>query len=193
MSIRSDGNPTRGPPRPPEGPALTAKYQTHTRVYVRVHVHVHVHGGTLSRWRRRWCRVAVGKKNQTKVWCWKTQARLFIPAVFVVYLLKSYLHWHRDEGSYDVPVDILFKRHRCCGNRGDQTLSQGYGSVKTLLSVTWQLNVSAVCKEKTTGDAVVASEGSVFGDVWVQVEQRISGCVLLGSQTVEEDNVRQTH
>lgn len=46
---------------------------------------------------------------------------------------------------------------------------------------------------ETTRGLVVASKGSVFGDVWVKVEQRIPGCVPLGSQTVEENNVCQTH
>lgn len=47
--------------------------------------------------------------------------------------------------------------------------------------------------KETTRDLVVASKGSVFGDVWVKVEQRILGNVFLGFQTVEVNNVWQTH
>lgn len=50
-----------------------------------------------------------------------------------------------------------------------------------------------VCVSDLTSYLVEAFKGAVFRDVWVKVDQRVTGRTVLGSQTVQVDDVSETY
>lgn len=116
-------------------------------------------------------------------WNWRTSARLHSKQILKICCWV----WGILVLSDNTRIIWLFWTF-ICSPRGEKR------QITTLKLSSCSFNV---VRESQAGDAtsflVVASKRGVFGDVWVEIEQRVPGHVLLGSQAVVVNDVRHTH